>query len=246
MGAFQNLSVWLSDYTVIVRSPVMAPANISLMAADSNDKVPLVKDANLQEKLLRSCYNSLIQLGDLSRWRETELAGTDKRNWAPAIGFYDLASTILPQVGTAQNQLSLIALADGNLLRGIYHLYKALSTPEQQLKPLVDNLSRAYQKIDTLADSTKIIYTRKDKTSFVTASSCKDCYLMLLSDCFRGKDIAKEAQFEQQVVSQLEWALKQDDQRSTTYRVAFINIAGNSFAEDELKKSGTTLMLLTA
>jgi len=205
-----------------------------------------VTGAALQEKLLRSCYNSLIQLGDLSRWRETELAGSGKRNWAPAIGFYDLASTILPQVGTAQNQLSLIALADGNLLRGIYHLYKALSTPEQQLKPLVDNLSRAYQKIDTLADRTKIIYTRKDKTGVVTASSFKDCYLMLLSDCFRGRDIAEAAQFEGQVMLQLGLALTQDDQRSTTYRVVFINIAGNSFAEEAFKKSGTTSMLLTS
>lgn len=199
-----------------------------------------VKRSIPDEKILRSCYNSLIYLGDLSRWRETELAGNENRNWAPAIGFYDLAATILPQDATAQNQLSLIALVDGNLLRGVYHLYRALSTPEQQSKPLVDNLARAYQKIEVQFGKAKLIYGRSGATERGNTMNFIDQYLALLAACFRGKDIVKEVQLEQRMLVQLELVLKMDESKGTTYRLVFINTAAITLAEESFKKQGIT------
>ena len=76
-----------------------------------------------------SCYQTLIRLGDLSRWRETQLA-TKYRNWGPAIGYYELANRIYPDLGTSHNQLAVIAQNDGNYFDVIYHLYRALAVAE--------------------------------------------------------------------------------------------------------------------
>jgi hypothetical protein len=90
----------------------------------------LIKPSNdLRKRILQSCHATLIRLGDLSRYRESELVSKD-RNWGPAIGYYDLASVINPASGASQNQLAIIALADGNHLRATYHLYRALSAQE--------------------------------------------------------------------------------------------------------------------
>jgi Est1 DNA/RNA binding domain/Telomerase activating protein Est1 len=76
--------------------------------------------------ILDSCHATLVRLGDLSRYRETELR-TKKRNWAPAVRYYNLATAIKPSSGASHNQLAVIALADCNHMSALYHLYRALS-----------------------------------------------------------------------------------------------------------------------
>ena len=76
--------------------------------------------------ILESCHATLVRLGDLSRYRETVLK-IKERNWAPAVGYYDLATAINPSSGASHNQLAVIARADGSHLRALYHLYRALS-----------------------------------------------------------------------------------------------------------------------
>lgn len=78
---------------------------------------------------LRSCHRALINLGDLSRWRETQLVDKE-RNWEPAIGYYDLASRIYPAAGASHNQLAVIALAEKDHLAAMYHLYRAILVQE--------------------------------------------------------------------------------------------------------------------
>lgn len=93
-------------------------------SADSSQLVDLA----LKKQIIRSCYLTLIQLGDLSRYRETELQ-TKERNWGPAKGYYDLATTLDPSSGMSYNQLAVIALADQDHLRAVYYLYRAISAP---------------------------------------------------------------------------------------------------------------------
>ena len=65
-------------------------------------------------------------MGDLSRYRESEIdSKIRKKNWEPAIGYYDLAITIKPSSGTPHNQLAIIARIQGNSTRTLYHLYRA-------------------------------------------------------------------------------------------------------------------------
>jgi len=68
------------------------------------------------------------------------------KNWGPATGYYNLARQLVPDSGTAHNQLALIARYDGSNFSAIYHLYRALSVskpfPETQT-----NLRVCFKKI---------------------------------------------------------------------------------------------------
>ena len=88
-------------------------------------------DLDQKGALLRSCHDTLIRLGDLSRYRETEIPKDAKqRNWAPALGYYDLAGALLPTDGQAFNQKAVISLTINDHLRSVYYLYRALTVAQ--------------------------------------------------------------------------------------------------------------------
>jgi Est1 DNA/RNA binding domain/Telomerase activating protein Est1 len=107
---------------------------------------PVIEPSRRETQLiLDSCHATLVRLGDLSRYRETELQ-TKERNWAPAVGYYDLATAVKPASGASHNQLAVIALADSNHLRALYHLYRAMSVPAPYPRAR-ENLETEFKKI---------------------------------------------------------------------------------------------------
>src|SRR5438477_3553027 len=83
-----------------------------------------------EEFATQSCYEALIRLGDLSRYLVTELRPGSKPDLSTAIGYYNLAATLLPQFGTAHNQLAALTVIDGDHLRAVYHLCLAATVEE--------------------------------------------------------------------------------------------------------------------
>ncbi|KAL8913452.1 MAG: hypothetical protein Q9171_001745 [Xanthocarpia ochracea] len=114
----------------------------------------------LQHAILRSCHQTLMHLGDLSRYRELELDVTDKKkNWRPAIGLYDLAIEINPSSGMPHTQLAIIARIEGDHILTLYHLYRAqiayepppraINNLDRELKMLRVSLKPADFPVDT-------------------------------------------------------------------------------------------------
>ena len=95
--------------------------------------------------VLNLCFYALIRLGDLSRWKESRREDGEA-NWAPAIGFYDLASTIRPDSGYPHNQLAVIAAAKKDTLGVILHFYRAL-TAQHPHPTAQKNLDLEFKKI---------------------------------------------------------------------------------------------------
>lgn len=79
--------------------------------------------------LLRSVHSSLVFLGDLSRYREGDEQDSPK-NWGPAIGFYNLAKKLVPELGSPHNQLAVIAKIGHSAFSFTYHLYRAVTVAE--------------------------------------------------------------------------------------------------------------------
>ena len=189
--------------------------------------------ATQKHQLLLSCYRALIQLGDLSRYRETELSG-DERDWAPAVGYYDLARVIYPCSGISHNQLAVIALADANLFRATYHLYRALSADEPHpqaetnLKRAFRNISNAWIKGDLLSNG----------AAPGASSSMVGWYLRLLSVCYKGEEFAGHAELENEVMPQLLIDLKQRSLDSTLHKLVVINIAAGHAAQERFQGEG--------
>lgn len=152
------------------------------LSADPTQSV----DAFLKTQITRSCYSSLVQLGDLSRYRETELQ-TKERNWGPAKGYYDLAITLDPTSGVAYNQLAVIALADQDHLRAVYYLYRAIMVFNPA--PLAPkNLELEFKKIRTRASQGVPISASNTKGE----SDLSDSFILYHSRCadnaFAGSD----------------------------------------------------------
>ncbi|KAI9760182.1 MAG: hypothetical protein M4579_001797 [Chaenotheca gracillima] len=177
--------------------------------------------------VLLSCHQTLIRLGDLSRYRETEL-NTKERNWGPAIGYYDLAGAIRPSSGLSHNQLAVIALADGNHLRATYHLYRALAVAEPH-PTARNNLEIEFKKI--LAAWHKGELVAKGANADGTANKALLAWFVRLhARCYRGEDFAEHDELESEVLSQLAVDLKERSMETTLSKVVLINIAAEFYA----------------
>lgn len=188
---------------------------------------PAVEEAqgDLRNRILRSCHESLIRLGDLSRYRETELVSKD-RNWGPAIGYYDLAMVVCPASGASHNQLAVIALADANHLRTTYHLYRALCAQEPHPSAR-GNLEIEFRKVMSLWAKRELI---RPEDAGIPGRSLAPWFVYLHAQCYKGTDFPEHDELESEVLSQLAVDLKERSLEGTLQKFCLINIAAEDFA----------------
>ncbi|KAI1612256.1 EST1-like protein A [Exophiala viscosa] len=147
-GYIQRLASHFSDVPEVFE--IARKFNLDTESADTPQPV----DTTLKGHIVRSCYLTLIQLGDLSRYRETELQSKE-RNWGPAKGYYDLATALDPTSGMSYNQLAVIALTDQDHLRAVYYLYRAICVDKPA--PLAPgNLDLEFKKVRTKSNQGKL------------------------------------------------------------------------------------------
>lgn len=175
--------------------------------------------------MLQSCHATLIRLGDLSRYRETELVSKD-RNWGPAIGYYDLAMVIYPASGASHNQLAVIALADANHLRTTYHLYRALSAHEPH-PTAKNNLEIEFRKVMNAWAKRELIHP---EDAGIPGRALVPWFVYLHAQCYKGTDFPEHDELESEVLSQLAVDLKEHSLEGTLQKFCLINIAAEDLA----------------
>ncbi|KAI9924431.1 hypothetical protein ASPWEDRAFT_23481 [Aspergillus wentii DTO 134E9] len=195
--------------------------NFDNPSAPSTVKTP----DGLRNLILQSCHSTLIRLGDLSRYRETELVSKD-RNWGPAIGYYDLAAVIYPASGASHNQLAVIALADGNHLRATYHLYRALAAQEPH-PSAKGNLEIEFRKIMNAWAKRELI---RPEDAGIPGRALAPWFVYLHAQCYKGTDFPEHDELENEVLSQLAVDLKERSLEGTLQKFCLINVAAEDFA----------------
>lgn len=188
---------------------------------------------DMRQHMLSSCYQSLIRLGDLSRYRETELA-TKERNWGPAIGYYDLAGAIRPSSGASHNQLAVIALADGNHLRSTYHLYRALAVEEPH-PTAKGNLEIGFKKVIVSHEKGELLNDGVQKDPSGSTKMLLSWFMLLHAQCYKGLEFTGHDEMENEVVSQLAIDLKERPLEGTLQKLVLVNIAAEYFATVRLR-----------
>lgn len=178
-----------------------------------------------RQLILESCHATLVRLGDLSRYREMELQ-TKERNWAPAFGYYNLARAINPSSGASHNQFAVIALADGNHMSALYHLYRALSV-EAPYPRARENLDAEFKKI----------LDRKRKNQLFTQSSdrrpgavLQAWFVYLHARLNAGANFPEYEQLEDEVLTNLSMELKERPLGDVLNKFALTNIAAQHLA----------------
>ncbi|KAF1947488.1 hypothetical protein EJ02DRAFT_333926 [Clathrospora elynae] len=190
--------------------------------------------ATLKTQVLLSCHQTLIHLGDLSRYRETELVDKDKeRNWGPAKGYYDLAAEIYPDSGHAQNQLAVIAREDGDHFRSVYHLYRSLASkePHPQAK---GNLGLEFKRVIAAWDKGQLINNHMSSDGN-TGRALIAWFIRLHSKIFKGEEFAAHDELEGEVLSQLAIELKERPLDSILTKIILINLASEYFATVQMQ-----------
>ncbi|KAL2852912.1 hypothetical protein BJY01DRAFT_259510 [Aspergillus pseudoustus] len=186
---------------------------------------PVKPSESLRKLILASCHATLIRLGDLSRYRETELVTKD-RNWGPAIGYYDLATAIYPTSGASHNQLAVIALADANHLRATYHLYRAL-VAQEPYPAAKGNLEIEFRKVMSLWAKRELIVP---EDAGIPGRALAPWFVYLHAQCYRGVDFPEHDELENEVLNQLAVDLKERSLEGTLQKFCLINIAAEDFS----------------
>ncbi|KAI9782270.1 MAG: hypothetical protein M1835_004068 [Candelina submexicana] len=203
--------------------------SLSTLSAES----PVQISPHMRHLIRLSCHATLIRLGDLSRYRETETTTKD-RNWGPAIGYYDLAGAIYSSSGASHHQLAVIALADGNHLSTTYHLYRALAVEEPH-PGAKGNLEIEFKKISVAWDRGELI-SNDSPSGTCPGKALAAWFMRLHARCYRGEEFAEHDELESEVLSQLAIDLKERSLGRALHKFILINIAAESFAATRLQE----------
>lgn len=193
----------------------------------------------LKNQVLLSCHQTLIQLGDLSRYRETELVEKDKeRNWGPAKGYYGLAAEIYSESGHAQNQLAVISREDGDHFRSVYHLYRSLASklPYPQAKA---NLELEFKRVIAAWDKGQLINNHKAGDGSPAGRALIAWFIRLHSRIYKGEEFAAHDELEGEVLSHLAIELKERPLDSILTKIILINLASEYFATVQMQGTFT-------
>lgn len=189
---------------------------------------PTQVSSSLGHSIMLSCHQTLVRLGDLSRWRETQLQTKD-RNWGPAIGYYDLARAINPASGASHSQTAVIALVDLDHLRATYYLYRALAAEEPH-PTAKGNLEIEFKKIEEAWSEGELIQSNPDRDDQTPGKALVGWFMRLHARCYMGVEFPEHEELESEVLSQLAVDLKEHSLEGIFTKFVLINIAAGHFA----------------
>ncbi|KIW70992.1 hypothetical protein, variant 1 [Phialophora macrospora] len=197
---------------------------------------PQTASAVLKDKLVDSCYSALVQCGDLSRYRESELK-TRLRNWGPAVGYYNKAAILKPADGRAYNQLAVIALSDQDHLRAVYHLYQAMcvGTPFPQAR---GNLELEFKKLRVKSKQGKSIAENSDV--FKGDPYLYEQFLLFHARCWEGKVPDQEEQ-QTEILRLIANQIREQPEATILRKFSLINIAAEKSAAEKVSGDPSAL-----
>lgn len=187
----------------------------------------------LHGRVLKSCHQTLIYLGDLSRWRASEKL--DKTSdFGPATGFYGLACTIRPESGMGHHQLAVVALEQHHHLQAIYHLYRSICVVEPHPNG-VRNLKMQFEKTNAAWDKGELIQKASPNDPEAPKRALIGWFVRLHSMCFKGEKFRGFDELEREVMGQLSTELKLRSLGATLSRMVLVNIASQHMSIENYK-----------
>lgn len=202
----------------------------------SNSRVYTVPDD--KNAALAITRDSLIYLGDLSRWRHK--AHVERQNptpqWQKARLYYELAHEVDPDSGMAKHQLFVLAQDDNKWFPALALLYQSLASayPHPQAINNVEMLltRRLTGPIDQLIKKVK-----PSNEEIPVVGTIRAWFLQLHVCFYRGLPFENHDEMESEVLTRLGQALKDDtDLDHTLLSMALTNIAAEYVALENAKR----------
>lgn len=187
----------------------------------------------LRKKVLASCHQTLVYLGDLSRYRASEKLDKDP-DYGPALGYYGLACTIVPSSGMGHHQQAVIALDQHHHLRAIYHLYRAIVVAEPHPNA-AQNLKREFDRTNAAWDRGELIRNNVLNDPDSVKNTLIGWFVRLHSMCFQGEPFRGYDELEREVLGQLAAEVKQRPLDGALTRMVMTNFAAQFYASERFQ-----------
>jgi hypothetical protein len=182
--------------------------------------------------------DSLVYLGDLSRWRHK--AHLDKQSqtpqWKKARLYYELAYEVDPSSGLAKHQLAVLAQDDGKYFPALASLYQSLASayPHPQAASNLDVLMA--KRLAVPVNQIILKVKPSDDNSNVVAT-LRAWFLQLHVHFFKGQPFEMHAEMEAEVLARLSQSLKDNTNlESTLLSMALINMAAEFVSLGQAKQ----------
>ena len=189
--------------------------------------------SGLHQQVLLSCHQTLVYLGDLSRYRASERLDKSP-DFGPAIGYYDLACTLRPSSGLGHHQQAVVALEQRQHFRAVYHLYRAI-TVENPHPNAAQNLKLEFDKINAAWDQGELVQKGQPNDPEGPKSALIGWFVRLHSMCFKGEHFRGYDELECEVLTQLTNVVKQHPLEGTLTRMVLVNIAAQYTAGEQFQ-----------
>ena len=186
-----------------------------------------------RHECLLSCHQTLVYLGDLSRYRTTEKLDKEPK-WGPAIGYYNLAAVLRPSSGLAFHQQSIIAFEEADHFRATYYLYRAIAVEEPHPKA-IDNLELEFKKARKAWDSGDLRPRFNPQDRAGPRKALLAWFIRLHSLCFLGQEFSAHEQLENEIKSHLLAEVKNQSTDGVLSKIAFVNVAAQYTAANRFQ-----------
>lgn len=190
---------------------------------------------DLRHQALLSCHQTLIYLGDLSRYRTTEKLDKDPA-WGPAIGYYSLAASLRPSSGLAYHQQSVIAFEEGDHLRATYYLYRSIVVEEPHPNAIA-NLELEFKRARKAWDTGELRPRPNPQDRNGPRKAMVSWFVRLHSLLYQGYTFPGHDQLETEVMSHLATVIKERPSDGIMLKLCFINFAAQSTAATRFQNS---------
>lgn len=161
------------------------------------------------------------------------VAQEEDRDWAPAIGYYDLALTVCPGSGQPFNQRAIIALSSKNLFRATYYAYRSL-TAEDPHPQASDNLRSIMNRISKAWDKGELTTDANAAAGATLPASVVASFLRLLQQYSQGVESTSTPELETEVCTRLKSCLQQEPEEPAPVKLVLSSIAAQQAAQNML------------
>lgn len=188
----------------------------------------------LRVKVLAECHQTLIYLGDLSRYRASEKV--DKTpDFGPAIGYYELACTLKPESGMGHHQQAVVALEQRNHLRAIYHLYCAIVVNDPHPNA-AHNLKLEFDKTNAAWDRGELIQKGPPNDPDASKKVLLGWFVRFQSMSFRGEQFNGFEELEREVLGKFGAEIQKDRLEASFMRMIKTNLAAQFYLGERFQR----------
>ncbi|PNS15227.1 Protein SMG7 [Sphaceloma murrayae] len=169
------------------------------------------------------CYQALISLGDLCRWRAAEKLDREP-TWSHAVGYYDLAAALTPSNGAAFHQRAFIEISQKDHFRAIYYFYRSIVV-EDRFPNAINNLAIELKSLRKKWGSEELDPTTASTDTSVKRKALTMWFIRLHSLSYTGEEIPGHAELESTFLMHLEDATKRQDNSGLLLKLVMANMA---------------------